>query len=90
VYETDGKSFYLATVAKDHLRLIALAVMLDTQRNGVGSSAVQRLKLIALGMGKRRITLRTSVVEHGKDFWLKQRARITGVKGGDFEMEIAF
>lgn len=90
VYETDGTAFYLATVARTHLRLIALAVSRCSQGKGVGTAAVSRLKAIALGMGKHRITLRTSMAERGKDFWLRQRARIVGVKGSDFEMELVF
>lgn len=90
VYETNGDAFYLATVARDHLRLIALAVIENAQGNGVGSAAVRRLKQIAVSIGKHRITLRTSMRERGKDFWLKQRARIVGVKGEDFEMELVF
>lgn len=90
VYETDGTAFYLAIVARTHLRLIALAVSKGSQGNGIGTAAVARLKAIALGMGRHRITFRTSMSERAKDFWLRQRAKIVGIKGEDYEMELLF
>ncbi len=84
----DGKAMYFATRAKDHVRLIEIAVRKEYQGQGVGKEVLFRL----LSQMKRhrlyKLTFRTPIVEEAQRFWLHMGARIVDVKGEDYEMEL--
>ncbi len=84
----DDKAFYFANRAKDHVRLIAIAVKEEYQHQNIGKEVLYRLLQRLSSAGLDTLTLRTSMHENAQYFWLKQGARIMDVKGEDYEMQI--
>lgn len=84
----DDKALYFATRAKDHVRLIEIAVRSSEQGKGVGKEVLMRLLSRMKANGLYRLTFRTPMAEASKDFWLHIGARIMDVKGTDYEMEL--
>lgn len=84
----DGKAFYIANKAKQHVRLIAIAVKQDYQGKRFGEEALFRLLSRVTQAGLDTLTFRTSQHESAQYFWLKQGAKIMDVKGEDYEMQI--
>lgn len=83
-------AFYYGNVAKDHFRLVALAVDSDHQGFGFGSMMLLRIIKRCEENGLHRITFRTHKLGKALSWWLKQGARIVGSKDGDYEMLIEF
>ena len=83
-------AFYYGFVAKDHFRLIAIAVDEKHQGLGFGSMMLTRIIQRCEEHGLHLITFRTH--KHGKalEWWKKQGAAIVGDNGEDFEMRMEF
>lgn len=84
----DDRAMYFATRAKNHVRLIEIAVRTQYQRQGVGREVLFRLLSRMKQAGLHKLTFRTPIVEEAQKFWLHMGARIVDVKGEDYEMEI--
>lgn len=84
----DDKVFYVASKAKNHWRLIGIAVKKQHQGEGLAKTALFRLLYRLRRAGLDTLTLRTSKQEDAQFFWLKIGARIIDINGGDYEMEI--
>ena len=82
------QSFYFATVARTHIRLIGIAVKDDCKGQGLGKAALYRLLQRMAAVGIDTLTFRTSMHEDAQHFWLKQGAKIMDVKGDDYEMQL--
>lgn len=79
---------YVCTAAKDHWRLIEIALKADCQGKGMGRMLLNRLLLRMKENGVCRLTFRTSMKEAALKWWLDNGASIVGTKGQDFEMEL--
>ena len=86
VYSSRG--FYFATTAKDHVRLVEIAVRKEYQGQGVGKLVLFRLLSRMKQAGLYKLTFRTPIAENAQRFWLHIGARIVDVKGADYEMEL--
>jgi GNAT superfamily N-acetyltransferase len=84
----DDKALYFATRAKNHVRLIEIAVRSSEQGRGVGKEVLFRLLSRMKRAGLYKLTFRTPIVEEAQNFWLHLGARIIDVKGEDYEMEL--
>lgn len=84
----DDKGFYFATRGREHVRLIEIAVREEYQKQGVGKEVLFRLLSRMKAAGLYKLTFRTPIVEEAANFWLHVGARIVGLKGDDYEMEI--
>ena len=84
----DDKAFYVANKARNHVRLIAIAVKSEYQKQGIGEKVLFRLLHRVSSSGLDTLTFRTSMHENGQYFWLKQGAKIMDVNGEDYEMQI--
>ena len=84
----DGKALYFATRAKNHIRLIEIAVRTEYQGQGIGRKVLNRLLTRAKALGTTKITLRTPINEKAAEFWLHMGAKIIGLKDNDYEMEL--
>lgn len=78
----------VCTAAKDHWRLIQIALKADCQGKGIGRMLLNRLLLRMKENGVCRLTFRTSMKEAALKWWLDNGASIVGTKGQDFEMEL--
>ena len=83
-------AFYYGNVAKDHFRLVAIAVDSDHQGFGFGSQMLVRIIQRCEEHGLHEITFRTHKLGKALDWWKKQGAVIVGSKGEDYEMKITF
>lgn len=81
-------ALYFATRAKDHVRLIEIAVHKDYQGKGLGKFVLFRLLSRMKQAGLYKLTFRTPIVEEAQVFWRHMGARILDVKGEDYEMEL--
>ena len=81
-------AFYYATRARDHVRLIEIAVREDFQGTGLGKEVLNVLLRDMQAAGIRKLTFRTPSNETAPGFWLHMGARIMDVKGQDYEMEL--
>lgn len=81
-------AFYYASRCRDHVRLIEIAVRSGYQRQGLGRKLLFRLLSQMRDAGLDTLTFRTPIDEEAQSFWLKMGARITDIKGGDYEMEL--
>jgi GNAT superfamily N-acetyltransferase len=86
IYGSAG--FYFALTAKDHVRLVEIAVRKEHQGQGVGKTVLFRLLSRMKQVGLYKLTFRTPIAESAQDFWLHIGARIVDVKGTDYEMEL--
>ncbi len=86
IYE--DKALYFATLGKQHVRLIEIAVRKEYQGTGIGKSVLFRLLSQMKIRGLYKLTFRTPIVERAQNFWLHIGARIVDVKGDDYEMEL--
>ena len=84
----DDSAMYFATVAADHVRLIEIAVRKQHQGEGVGRKVLFRLLSRMKQAGLYKLTFRTPIDEEAANFWLHVGARIVGLKGNDYEMEL--
>lgn len=84
----DGKAMYFATRARDHVRLIEIAVRSEYQGQGIGKKVLFRLLQRMKAANLYKLTFRTPIVEEAQNFWLHIGARIVDVKGADYEMEL--
>lgn len=84
----DAQAFYFATVARNHIRLIGIAVKDDCKGQGIGKATLYRLLQRMAEAGVDTLTFRTSMHEDAQHFWLKQGAKIMDVKGDDYEMQL--
>lgn len=81
-------AFYFATRGQNHVRLIEIAVREECQGHGLGREVLFRLLSRMKKCGLHKLTFRTPIVEEAANFWLHVGARIVGLKGDDYEMEI--
>lgn len=90
VWSKDGipVAFYYANRCKYHVRLIEIAVRREYQGLGLGRKLVFRLLAEMKEHKIDTLTFRTPISENAQFFWLKMGARITDVKGEDYEMEL--
>ena len=86
----DDGAFFAGTRNKNHVRVIAIAVLQSNQRGGMGKAIMYHEMRKARAWGISEITLRTSKKEHGIHFWKAMGAVITGEKGEDWEMRLKF
>lgn len=84
----DAKALYFATRAKNHVRLIEIAVRSSEQGKGLGKQVLLRLLSRMKAAGLQKLTFRTPIDEAAKGFWAHIGARIVDVKGTDYEMEL--
>lgn len=82
----DGKAMYFATRARDHVRLIEIAVRSEYQGQGMGKKVLFRLLSRMKRNNLYKLTFRTPIVEDAQSFWLHLGAKIVDVKGEDYEM----
>lgn len=90
VWSKDGRpiGFYLAMRARDHIRLIEIAVMSDCQGQGYGRMMLYDLLKSMKVVGLNTLTMRTPINETAIDFWVHMGAKITGLKQEDYTLEI--
>lgn len=90
VWYLDGvpAAFFYANKSRSHVRLIEIAVKKDLQGKGIGRKILFRLLSLMKEHGIDTLTFRTPINEQAQFFWLKMGARITGMKGDDYEMEL--
>lgn len=81
-------AFYYASRCRDHVRLIEIAVRSGYQRQGIGQKMLFRLLSQMKDEGLDTLTFRTPIDEEAQNFWQKMGARITDIKGQDYEMEL--
>lgn len=88
--EMTDKSFYVCTMAKEHWRLIEIAVAGDAQGCGYGREGLSRLLSQMQSHKVYKLTFRTPIVEEAQYFWTKMDARIVDFipKANDLVMEI--
>lgn len=84
----DNDAFYFATKARNHVRLLAIAVRTNRQGEGLGKVVLYRLLRRMKHEGVYTLTFITSMAESAQSFWLNQGAKIMDVKGTDYEMQI--
>lgn len=82
------KALYFAMRARDHVRLIEIAVRTQYQGQGLGKKVLFRLLSRMKAAGLYKLTFRTPIAEEAQHFWLHLGARIMDVKGEDYEMEL--
>lgn len=82
------QALYFATKARDHVRLIEIAVRTPYQGTGLGRKMLFRLLSRMKAAGLYKLTFRTPIAEEAQKFWLHLGARIMDVKGEDYEMEL--
>ena len=82
----DGKAMYFATRARDHVRLIGIAVRYEYQGQGMGKVVLFRLLSRMKRNNLYKLTFRTPIVEDAQSFWLHLGAKIVDVNGDDYEM----
>lgn len=83
-----NKAFYVVCKAKNHWRLIGIAINKDFQKQGLGKNTLKRLLERMKKDGVNTLTFRTNQNENAANFWLSQGSEIVGVKGNDFEMKL--
>lgn len=83
-----NKAFYVVSKAKNHWRLIGIAINKDFQNQGLGKMTLKRLLERMKKDGVNTLTFRTNQYENAANFWLSQGSEIVGVKGNDFEMKL--
>ena len=90
VWYLDGvpAAFFYANKSRSHVRLIEIAVKKDLQGKGIGRKILFRLLSLMKEHRMDTLTFRTPINEQAQFFWLKMGARITGMKGDDYEMEL--
>lgn len=81
-------AYYVASVSKNQVRLVDIAVNQAYQKRGIGTQLINRIKEIAKAKGVNRITLRTSSEETAFMFYQKQGFREVGMNENDIEMEL--
>lgn len=82
------QALYFATAARDHARLIEIAVRTPYQGRGIGKKVLFRLLSRMKQAGLHKLTFRTPIAEEAQRFWLHMGARIIDVKQDDYEMEL--
>lgn len=82
------KGFLYGLRCQHHFRLIAIAVVKESQGTGVATCLLQKLYELCDKYDLGQITFRTH--KHGSaiNFWKKNGAAIIGEKGEDYEMKI--
>ena len=86
----DGAAFFAGSRGQDHIRVVDLAVLLTRQHQGLGTQIMMFEIAKARSWGIRKMTLRTAMNEHGRNFWASLGGKITGRRGEDWEMELRF
>lgn len=81
-------AFYYGNVARDHFRLVAIAVDQDHQGFGFGSMLLTKIIQRCQENSIPAITFRTHKRGKALEWWKKQGAEIVGSKGEDYEMRI--
>lgn len=85
----DDVAFFIATLNKNHMRLIQIATEKDSQNKGYGTLLIMRMKMICQAEGKKKITLKTKKDGYAKRFYMTHfNAKIVGEKNDEYEMEI--
>lgn len=84
----DDKALYFATRAKEHVRLVEIAVRSLYRGQGIGREVLLRLLSRMKMAGLYKLSFRTPIAEEAQYFWLHMGARIVDVKGDDYEMEL--
>lgn len=82
------QALYFATRAKNHVRLIEIAVRTPYQGQGVGKLVLFRLLSRMKQAGLYKLTFRTPIVEDAQVFWCHMGARVVDVRETDYEMEL--
>ena len=86
----DGVAFFAGSKGRGHIRVIDLAIHLGSQHKGLGTQIMLYEIAKSKRWGIRKMTLRTAMHEHGRDFWASLGGKIVGRRGEDWEMEIKF
>lgn len=84
----DDIGFYLCTRCKSHVRGILTVVHKDYHGHGIGKIINDRRLLRMKYCGIQTFKFRTNINERAINFWQRQGARIVGLKGDDYEMEL--
>lgn len=83
-----GCAFYYGNVARDHFRLVAIAVDQENQGKGYGGMVLSRLMQRCQERGLKEITFRTHKEGKALGWWLRQGAQVVGSKDSDYEMRL--
>ena len=86
----DDVAFFAGVKTNHHVRLIAIAVLLEHQRKGYGSKILFYEMRKAIANGLRLITFKTKIGAAAEKFWRKMGAQITGRKDLEWEMKLQF
>lgn len=84
----DDCAFYMCTQCKRHIRGILTVVHKDMHRKGLGKLINNHRLMLMKYNGIDTFKFRTNQSEDAIKFWLAQGAKIVGVNGDDFEMEL--
>lgn len=85
----DDVAFYIATLNKNHMRLIQIATAEEYKNRGYGSFLIMRMKMICAKEGKQKITLKTKKNGYAERFYMAHfNAKIVKEKDDEYEMEI--
>lgn len=80
-------AYCIATVSKNHVRLVDIGVVENHQHKGIGKLLLTRLLAHARHLRINKITLRTSSEETAFMFYQKLGFHVVGMKDNDLEME---
>ena len=80
-----GGAFLLCSRNKSSLHIIGIACVKEWQHKGVGSYLLSEAIKIARKEGYPLITTRSKA---GADFYVRKGFDVTGMKGGDFLLEL--
>lgn len=81
-------AFYMCTRCRTHVRGVDTVVMERYHGRGWGKALNDRRLARMMAAGIPLFRFRTNRDGSALGFWLKQGARIVGVRGGDYEMEL--
>lgn len=84
----DNLGFYMCTQCKSHVRGILTVVHKEHQGKGLGKIINDRRLQRMYKEGIDTFKFRTNINEKAIDFWVRQGAKIVGLKGNDYEMEL--
>lgn len=80
-------AYYVATISKQHIRIVDIGVVENSQHKGIGKILLDRVIEQANHLKIDKITLRTSSYETAFIFYLKMGFNVVGMTGDDLEME---
>ena len=80
-------AYYVATISKQHIRIVDIGVVENFQHKGIGKTLIDRIIEQANHLRIDKITLRTSSHETAFMFYQKMGFNVVGMKEDDLEME---